>query len=99
MLSDGTRSVELYHVADSHHSDTFLMVYLPKERLLIEADSFTPGPPNAAGAAPAQPNPLNVNLVDNLARLKLPVDRILPLHGRVVPVADLYAAVGQTPPR
>jgi len=95
VLKDGSRTVELYHVDDSHHSDNFLMVYLPKERLLIEADSFTPLPPNTA--APAQPNPLHVNLVDNLARLKVPVDRILPLHGRVVPVTDLYAAVGQNP--
>ena len=64
VLSDGTRTVEIYHVADSHHSDTFLMVYLPKEKLLIEADSFTPGPPNAP--PPAQVNPNNTNLVDNL---------------------------------
>ena len=95
VLTDSTRTVELYHVDDSHHSDNFLMVYLPKERLLIEADSFTPLPPNTP--APAQPNPLHANLVDNLARLKVPVERILPLHGRVVPVADLYVAVGQSP--
>ena len=56
-----------------------------------------PGPPNAP--PPAQPNPNDTNLVDNLARLKLPVDRILPLHGRVVPVTELYAAVGQSPPK
>jgi len=40
-----------------------------------------------------------VNLVDNLGQLKLPVDRILPLHGRVVPLSDLYVAVGQAPPK
>jgi hypothetical protein len=91
------RSVELYHVADSHHSDTFLMAYLPKERLLIEADSFTPGPPNAP--PPAQLNPLHTNLVDNLQRLNVPVDKILPLHGRVAPATELYAAVGQSPPK
>jgi len=97
VIKDSTRTVELYHVADSHHSDSFLMVYLPKERLLIEADSFTPPPPNTP--APAQPNPLHANLVDNLGTLKLPVDKILPLHGRVVPGSDLYVAVGQTPPK
>ncbi len=97
VLSDGTRSVELFRVADSHHADTFLMTYLPKERLLIEADSFTPGPPNAP--PPAQVNPLHANLVENLEQLGLPVDRILPLHGRVVPVGELYTAVGRSPPR
>jgi len=99
VLRDGTRSLELYHVHDSHHSDTFLMVYLPRERLLVEADSFTPGPPNVPAPASAPLNPLNVNLVENIARLNLSVDRVLPLHGRVVPVADLYATVGQAPPR
>ena len=97
VIKDGTRTVELYHVADNHHSDNFLMVYLPKERLLIEADSFTPLPPNAS--PPSPPNPMHVNLVDNLGTLKVPVDRILPLHGRVVPAADLYTAAGQPPPK
>ena len=96
VLRDGTRTVELHHVADSNHSDACLVAYLPKERLLIEADSFTPGPPNTP--PPAQLNPNNTNLVDNLARLKLSVDRILPLHGRVVPSSELYAAVGGKPP-
>lgn len=97
VLRDGTRTVELYRIEDSHHTDSFLVVYLPKEKLLIEADSFTPGPPNAP--VPAQPNPNHTNLVDNLARLGKPVDKILPLHGRVVPASELYVAVGQTPPK
>jgi len=73
------------------------MVYLPKEKLLIEADAFTPPAPNTPPPAVANAN--NVNLVDNIERLKLTVDRILPLHGRVVPVADLYAVTLRTPPR
>src|SRR5262249_31768353 len=97
VLRDGSRTLDIYRVADSNHSDTFLMIYLPKEKLLIEADSFTPGPPNSP--PPAQLNPNNTNLVDNLDRLKIPVDRILPLHGRVVPAGDLYAAVGAKPPQ
>lgn len=97
VLTDGTRAVELHHVADSHHSDSFLIVYLPREKLLIEADSFTPGPPNAP--PPAQLNPHHTNLVDNLQRLALPVDRILPLHGRIVSVNELYDAVRPPSPR
>jgi hypothetical protein len=72
-----------------------MMVWLPKERLLIEADAYTPG---AAGSAPpTPPNANNLNLVQNIERLKLDVDRILPLHGRVVPVAELHTAVGKKP--
>lgn len=91
-LADGARRIDLYHVADSHHTDTFLLVHLPKERLLIEADSFTPSPPNTP--PPATPNANHTNLIENLERLKLDVERILPLHGRVVPLADLYTAAG-----
>ena len=95
VLSDGARTVELHHVADSNHTDAFLFAYLPKERILIEADSFTPAPPNTP--PPRELNPNNTNLVDNLARLNLSVDRILPLHGRVVPASELYTAVGAKP--
>ena len=97
VLSDGTRSVELHHLHGSKHVDTFLMAYLPKEKLLIEADAFTPGPPKAP--PPAQPNHNHVNLVENLERLKLSVDRILPLHGRIVPLAELYATAGKAMPK
>ncbi len=93
VMSDATRSVELHRIAGSIHTDSFLMVYLPKEKLLIEADAYTPQPPNTP--PPATPNPNNVNLIDNIERLKLAVDRILPLHGRVVPVAELYTTAGR----
>lgn len=96
-LTDGARTVEIYRMADSAHTDTFLMVYLPKERLLIEADAYTPSPPNTP--PPPQPNANNVNLIQNIERLKLSVDRILPLHGRVVPLAELYTTARATPPR
>lgn len=97
VLTDGTRQVELYAIADSVHSNSFLMAYLPKERLLIQADAFTPGAPNSP--PPATPNANNVNLIANIERLKLSVDRILPLHGRIVPIADLYTTAGASPPK
>jgi glyoxylase-like metal-dependent hydrolase (beta-lactamase superfamily II) len=92
VLSDGTRTVELHHIAGNAHDDGLLMAYLPRERLLVEADAFTPRPPNAP--PPASPLNFTVNLVENLKRLGLGVDRLLPLHGRIVPVADLQRAVG-----
>ena len=95
VFTDGKRVVEVYFIDGSVHAQGFLMVYLPAEKLLIEADAFTPGPPGAA--PPATPNGNNVNLVQNIERLKLNVERILPLHGRIVPLAELYAAVGRRP--
>jgi hypothetical protein len=78
------------------HSDGFLMVYLPNEKLLIEADAFTPGAPNAP--PPPVPNANNLNLIDNIERLGLKVDRILPLHGRVVALSELYTTAGKALP-
>jgi glyoxylase-like metal-dependent hydrolase (beta-lactamase superfamily II) len=94
VLTDGTRTVEIHHMAGNTHADGMLIVYLPKERLLIQADAFTPGPPNAP--TPAIINPLSVNLADNITRLNLSVDRLLPLHGRIVPLADLNRAIGRS---
>jgi glyoxylase-like metal-dependent hydrolase (beta-lactamase superfamily II) len=93
ILSDGTRTVELHLIKGSVHHDGFIMAYLPKEKLLVEADAYTPGAANAA--PPAQPNPLHVNLYDNIERLKLEVDQLLPLHGRKVPLAELQKGIGK----
>ena len=94
-MSDGTRTLEIVRITESVHNDTFLMVYLPKEKLLIEADGYTPLPPNTP--PPAIPNANNVNLIENIERLRLAVDRILPLHGRVVPTSELYTTAKATP--
>ena len=93
VLSDGTRSVEIHHIAGNAHADGLLMVYLPKERLLVEADAYTP--PAANTAPPMPPYPFTVNLVDNVTRLGFTVDRLLPLHGQIVPLADLHLAAGR----
>ena len=96
-IGDATRSVEVHRIVGGPHNDGLLMVYLPREKLLIEADAFTPAAPNTPPPAVANAN--NVNLVDNIERLKLAVDRILPLHGRVVPLTELYTVTQRTPPR
>jgi len=96
-IGDATRSIQVHRIVGSPHNDSFLMVYLPEEKLLVEADAFTPPPPNTPPPPVANAN--NVNLVDNIERLKLNVLRILPLHGRVVPVGDLYAATQRPIPR
>ena len=96
-IGDAARPIVLHKIAGGPHSDSMLMVHLPKEKLLIEADAYTPGAPNTP--PPPTPNANNVNLIDNIERLNLEVDRILPLHGRVVPMAELYAAAQRKPSR
>ncbi len=93
VFRDGTREVHVHFIEGSPHAQGFMLAWLPRERILVEADAYTPGPPNTP--APARPNALHVNLVDNIQRLQLDVDRILPLHGRVVPYSELRTAAGR----
>ncbi len=95
VFADSRRQVELHYIEGSIHSRGFMMVYLPADKLLIEADAYTPGPPNAP--TPAVVNANNLNLLQNIERLNRQVERILPLHGRMVPMAELLTAVGRKP--
>jgi glyoxylase-like metal-dependent hydrolase (beta-lactamase superfamily II) len=92
-FSDGARSFEVYSINDSVHANGFNMVYLPKERILIQADAYTPGAPGAGPSNPVNGNALN--LVSNIERLNLNVARILPLHGRIVNLAELHRFIGR----
>jgi glyoxylase-like metal-dependent hydrolase (beta-lactamase superfamily II) len=98
VVSETTRALELHLIKGSPHHDGILMAYLPKERIVIEVDVYTP--PNVPPTTPAPAvNPATVNLVENLERLGLEFDRILPLHGPgVATKADLYRAVGKPVP-
>ncbi len=93
ILTDGRRTVELHAITDNVHASGFNMVYLPQEKLLIQADAYTPLAANAA--PPAKPNGNHLSLIANIERLQLKADRILPLHGRIVPTTELYRMVGK----
>lgn len=93
VIDDALRRVEVHALQGSIHAEGFLAVHLPAERLLVEADAWTPGPPDAP--PPPVPPANAVNLADNIQRLGLVVDRILPLHGRVATVADLQRHIGR----
>jgi glyoxylase-like metal-dependent hydrolase (beta-lactamase superfamily II) len=93
-LTDGSRVIELYNIKDNVHNTGFLMVWLPRERILIQADAFTP--PNPGAPPPATPNPNTVALYQNVMELKLPVRSIIGIHGnRAGTLAELKALAGQ----
>jgi len=93
-LTDGSRKIEIHRIVGSGHSDDLALIYLPAEKILIEADVYTPTALNAPPPSPA--NPYSVNLYKNIQRLKLDVVQIAALHGpRVVTLSDLQIAIGQ----
>ena len=97
ILTDGVHVVELHHLQNFGHHDAMLIAYLPKEKVLIEADGWNP---QAATATPPSPaSPYTLSLVDNIRRLRLDVQRIIPIHlppdNRQVTMSDLTKWVGR----
>ena len=91
VLSDGAMTLELHHLKGNLHDETLLVAYLPKQKLLVQADAFHPRP----GAKPlAAPPPFTVNLVENIRRLKLDVERVVHLHGGIDSLATVVKAAG-----
>jgi glyoxylase-like metal-dependent hydrolase (beta-lactamase superfamily II) len=99
-LKDASRTVEIYNIPNLH-SDTMLIVYFPAERILIEADLYNPPAPPAANAPPPAPNapppaaPFAPSVVQTIQKLGLRVDRIVPIHGPIVPYRNLQAAAAR----
>jgi glyoxylase-like metal-dependent hydrolase (beta-lactamase superfamily II) len=94
VLSDGTRTLDLYPVQGLAHSAGMLIAYLPKEKIVVEADLYNPPAPNAP--PPTTPNASNVTFYQNIQRLKLDINQIASIHGRVVPISEFLKIVGKS---
>ena len=98
VLTDGTHTIEMYRVDGSTHNAFMMMVYLPAQRILIEADEFNV-PGRVVTAPPARINSYEVNLLALVERLKLSVDRIVPIHppadNRKVALTELKLTAGR----
>ena len=95
VLADGGREIDILHIENDNHNEGMLMVYIPREKVLVEADDFTPLAPNGPPPAPRAVN-FTKNLNANIERLKLDVVTIAPLHGFVAPVVELKKLAGTT---
>jgi hypothetical protein len=82
VLTDGNRSVEVHLTIGDNHDEFLSFVYLPAEKLLIEADDFSDRYITAMSLA------LWNNLYGNLQRLNLDAETMVPLHGDVTPMAE-----------
>ena len=65
------------------------MAYLPKERMVIEADLFDTHEP-----LPTAPTAANRSLYNEVRQLKLDVSTIVPIHGKPVPWSDFLKVMG-----
>ncbi len=80
------------------HVDGMLIVWLPQSKVLVEADAFTP-PGKQRSTPPTVLNPYNRQLLENIERLGLDVDRLISIHyaadGRRVGMDELRLAAGR----
>ena len=93
VVTDGERILEIIHVQDmayelgdqslaqGHHSIDMLMAYLPKEKILLNADLYSP--PAQGAQPPAMATSGMRTLRENIRKLKLEPARHVPIHGRV----------------
>jgi glyoxylase-like metal-dependent hydrolase (beta-lactamase superfamily II) len=90
VYSDGTRTVEMYHIYPTPHSNGLLVAFIPKEKVLFQGDFSLP----AAG----QPANDHVKaLVPALEKLDLDFERYINVHASAEPQtkAELLRAVGK----
>jgi hypothetical protein len=91
VFSDGTHTVELYHIYPAPHSNGLIVAYLPKEKVLFQGDFSLPGPNEQA-------NDHVKALVPALEKLKVTdFDRYINVHASAAPQtkAELWKAVGK----
>ena len=93
VLSDGTRTLELYDVGPNPHVTEAVVAYLPAAKGLFVSDLITI--PLAGPWPPA--SPALVDFADKIRKLGLAVETIAPGHGRLGTMEDLKAALAAKP--
>jgi glyoxylase-like metal-dependent hydrolase (beta-lactamase superfamily II) len=91
VLSDGARSLNIYYVNPLRHVEGMLMAYLPKERMLVEADLVDTTAPLPATLSRDQRSFFNA-----VRKLKLDVSQLVPIHGKPIPWSDFATVAGRT---
>jgi hypothetical protein len=104
-VTDGSHVMEILHVQDmgyelgdtsynqGNHSNDMLMAYLPKEKILINADLYSP--PDSGASAPAV-TPAMRTLYQNMRKLKLDVAQHVPIHGHVGTNDEFLKIIGKS---
>jgi glyoxylase-like metal-dependent hydrolase (beta-lactamase superfamily II) len=92
VLTEGGRTLELFHENGSMHNAGMLIVYFPKEKILEEADDYTPDLPDVPAPSGIRPAVFMANLLKQIQLLKLDVDTVAPMHGIVEPFSEVQKA-------
>jgi len=88
-LKDKSMEVRLYHVKNNPREGTNLFAYVPRDRMLVQADLYDSG---------WQQHPWGDNLPYNLSLHKLQVDKDVPVHGAIQTYADVLKTIASRKP-
>jgi glyoxylase-like metal-dependent hydrolase (beta-lactamase superfamily II) len=92
VISDGTRTLDVYPLPAFEHTADMMIAYLPRERMVVNGDVYTPP---AKGAPLPKPGEGSRVLLEAIQRLGLDVSTHVGLHGGIGPEEDLVKIVGQ----
>ena len=92
VMRDDLRTIEIHHMPGNPHNANMLVVYLPAEKILIQADLYNPPVTAPLTNAPAPVFPFVANMMDNVTRRNLQVERVAGIHGTPVPWSQVQAA-------
>ena len=88
VLTDGSRVVELHAIQGLPHVAGMLIAYIPREKIVVQADMYNP--------AATAPNANARSLQANLQRLKLDVTSMVGIHGLPATMAQFQGLVNKT---
>lgn len=86
-LKDSSMEVRLYHVKDNPREGTLLMAYVPRDRILVQADLYDSG---------WLQHPWADNFAWNLRERGLQVDKDVPVHGEIQTYAEVLKTIQAT---
>jgi glyoxylase-like metal-dependent hydrolase (beta-lactamase superfamily II) len=89
VFQDDKHVVELYDIGPNPHANEILVAYLPKEKILFQADMLNPA---ANGTIPIAQD-ATISFSEKLQQLGLDVEKIYGVHGRAATPQELRASI------
>lgn len=89
VFQDDKHVVELYDIGPNPHANEIIVAYLPKEKILFQADLLNPA---ANGTIPIAQD-ATVSFSEKLQQLGLQIDKIYGVHGRATSPEELRTSI------
>ena len=89
VFADDKHVLELYDIGPNPHANEILVAYLPKQKILFQADMLNPA---ANGTIPIAQD-VTLSFSEKLQQLGLDVEKIYGVHGRAATPDELKASI------